>query len=103
MCSIIIDEYLSADMSYYSIGENGYIFRADENLVVTASNKADMIGKTLPELGFPVEAGKEYSESFTVNLDGQKTYAYGDNSLGFFIFYAFTEGSSLVNSGLWML
>lgn len=54
MCSIIIDEYLSADMSYYSIGENGYIFRADENL-------------------------------------------------GFFIFYAFTEGSSLVNSGLWML
>ena len=41
----------------FSIGESGYIFRADENLVVTASNMQDMIGKTLPELGFPVEKG----------------------------------------------
>ena len=82
-----IDEYLHEDMSAYQLGDTGYILRADENLVITASNRADLIGKTLPDVGFPVEEGEEYSQSFFASVEGKRVCAFGDNTLGFSIFY----------------
>lgn len=82
-----IDEYLYEDISTYKLGETGYILRADENMVITASNRVDLIGKTLPEVGFSVEEGKEYAQTFYAVADGERVCAFGDNSPGFFIFY----------------
>ncbi|MBQ9063994.1 MAG: SpoIIE family protein phosphatase [Blautia sp.] len=82
-----IDEYLNEDISTYQFGETGYILRADENLVIIGSNRTELIGKTLPEAGFPVEKGGVYSQTFSAVVEGEKVCAYGDNSAGFFIFY----------------
>ena len=91
ICREVINEYLTTDMSMFTLGEDGIVMRADEDLVVTAGNRPDLIGKLLPEIGIPVERGKEYSQLFHVRLQGENVFAYGDNTLGFYIFYILTE------------
>lgn len=81
------DEYLHEDMSAYQLGDTGYILRADKNMVITASNHADLIGKTLPEIGFPVEEGENISQTFFTSAEGTRVCAFGDNTPGFYIFY----------------
>ena len=86
----VIDDYLTEDMSLYSIGETGYVLRADMNMTVQTSNREQYIGMNLHDMGFPFEKDEEYIGSSTLSIDGEKVFVYADNSQGLFIIYVFT-------------
>lgn len=83
------DSFLSEDLSLFSIGETGYVLRADMDMIVRTSNKPEYIGMNLQDMGFPIEKDKEYRQFSILPIEGEMVFYYMDNSPGLYIVYVF--------------
>ena len=85
----VIDDFLSEDMSLFSIGDTGYTLRADKDMIVRTSDQPQYIGISLQDMGFPLRKYKEYRRLYIIPVNGEQVFTYVDNSQGLYIVYVF--------------